>query len=120
MQIVFGKRSQQFNSRAKLASVVFRFAVGLYLCASAAYCVQSLTGIPAWLVMVGEALLCVQFPGKPAWCSLRRDQTNMLLWALLLLGSAYRVAGHASVLTVCVVMGYWAAVLHAQRGKNSQ
>jgi hypothetical protein len=42
-----------------------------------------------------------------------------MVWcAILMLGSAYRLAGHASILTILAVVGYWVAVLLAQPKKR--
>lgn len=115
---IFGKQSQYLGTYLMLGSIAFRFVVGLYLCASAAWCIADLTGIPAWLLMVVEALLCVQFPGKPVWVTLRRSHADMVMYALLLLGSAYRVAGQTTGISVCLVIGYWVAVLLAIRKRK--
>lgn len=101
----------------RVFSVLFRFGTGVFLLVSAALCIRMFTGLPVvasfvlWLILTSPVQLSAR-PARgilgPAW----RDALNS---ALLMLGTAYRVAGHASDLTVLVIVAYWSLVLLARK-----
>ncbi len=99
------------------ASIVFRLVAGLYLFASGAMCIADVTTVPAWLLAVLWFAGTMRWPGRPAWCLPRARYVEMAWCAMLMLGSGYRLAGLASLWTVALVVGFWIAVLHAQKKK---
>ena len=113
------KWSQHVGPRSLFAgSIAFRLAAGLYLFWSAAACIEAVTPVPAWLLIVVWFGAFSRWPGKPAWCTPNSRSLAMGWCAMLMLGSAYRLAGHASILTLAVVVGFWAAVLLAQKKRK--
>jgi hypothetical protein len=113
------KWSQHVGPRSLFAgSIAFRLVAGLYLFWSAAVCIEAVTHVPAWLLTLVGLALTLRISGKPAWCTLNSRHQGIAWCAVLMLGSAYRLAGHASILTFGVVVGYWAAVLLAQQKKR--
>jgi hypothetical protein len=99
-------------------SIAFRLVAGLFLFWSGAVCIEAVTAVPAWLLAVAWFVGTMRWPGRPDWCMPNSHYVGMAWCAILMLGSAYRLAGHASILTILVVVGYWVAVLLAQPKKR--
>jgi len=113
------KWSQHVGPRSLFAgSIAFRLAAGLYLFWSAAVCIADVTHVPAWLLTVAWFAALTRWPGKPAWCTPNSRSLGIAWCAMLMLGSAYRLAGHASILNLAVVVGFWAAVLLSQKKRK--
>ncbi|MEX3984179.1 hypothetical protein AB4Y45_35070 [Paraburkholderia sp. EG287A] len=101
---------------AKVFSVVFRLLMGVYLFISAALGIRMFTGLPVFVVVIAWLVLTTELPrrGRPMCAILPPSARDALTCTLLLLGSAYRLAGHASGAAVLVIAAYWALVLLAR------
>jgi hypothetical protein len=113
------KWSQHVGPRSLFAgSIAFRLAAGLFLFWSGAVFIEAVTAVPAWLLAVVWFVGTMRWPGRPDWSMPRSPYVGVAWCAILMLGSAYRLAGHASILTILVVVGYWVALLRAQPKKR--
>ena len=114
---VFGKRFQIPARGTQVASIVFRFCVAMYLMVSAALVIRAVTSIPlfilaiVWFIVVGKFTF-----GDEAPKSILSDKQRQVLgYALLLLGTGYRLAGHASPFVLAIIVLYWGLVLYSKR-----
>lgn len=105
---------------AKLVSLLFRFVMGLYLFISAGICIRLFTGVSVVAQIVVWLILTTPLPLGfwPARAILRPTWRDALNCALLMLGTAYRVAGHASDVVVLSIMAYWLLVLLAHKRQS--
>lgn len=101
----------------RVFSVLFRFGTGVFLLVSAALCIRLFTGLQAvafflmWLALTTPVKLGER-PARGLLSPVWRDRLNS---ALLMLGTAYRVGGHASDFTILAIIAYWSLVLLARK-----
>lgn len=105
---------------AKLASVVFWLGMSMYLFISAAICIRLFTGVPVFVQLIVWVALStpLRFGSRPARTVLGSRTLDTLKVALLMLGTAYRVSGHASAIIVLALVAHWSLVLLAYREES--
>jgi hypothetical protein len=105
---------------AKVFAWILRLVMGIYLFVSAAICIRLFTGVPIFAQLAVWVALSFPLPfGKRApRAILNCAWYEALDCALLMLGSVYRLSGHASGIVVVGIMVYWALVLLATRRKT--
>jgi hypothetical protein len=108
-----GRRFPTPTGKAGTIVAIFKALVAAYLGISAAILIREFTGIPVFIVLVAWFVLVTKFPidAPPARSILNDRQTEVLGCALLMLGTAYRVAGHASLFVLAVIVGHWALIV---------
>ena len=108
-----GIRFQKPTSGTNLLSMIFRVIMALYLFESAAACIQMFTDIPVVVTVIVWFILVTQI-GEEQRSILNRRQVDVLGYAVLLLGSMYRLGGHPSFFTLAAIVAYWAVVVLAK------
>jgi hypothetical protein len=114
---LIGRRFPTPTGRAGTGVAIFKALVAAYLAISAAIVIRDITYIPVFVVLVGWFVLVTKFSfGEPTAKSILSDkQSRVLNYALLMLGTGYRVAGHASLFVLAVIVGYWALILVSKK-----
>jgi hypothetical protein len=108
-----GRRFPTPTGRTGTIVAIFKTIVAAYLGISAAMLIRDFTGIPVFMVLIAWYVLVSKFAfdETPANSILGDKHSEVLNYALLMLGTAYRVAGHASLFVLAVIVGYWALIV---------
>jgi hypothetical protein len=105
VEFVFGKA---------MLLTLFRLAMACYLVVSAAIGIHAYLGVPVILtVLLHFGLVSIRTDKSGHSRLLTSAQATTLSYAMLLLGTGYRLAGHASVYCLAAVVVYWALVITA-------
>jgi hypothetical protein len=101
-----GRRFPTPTGRSGKIVAIFKALVAAYLGISAAMLIRDFTGIPVYVLVSKFA-----FDETPAKSILSDKHSEVLNYALLMLGTGYRVAGHASLFVLAIIVGYWVLIL---------
>jgi hypothetical protein len=108
-----GRRFPTPTGRSGKIVAIFKALVAAYLGISAAMLIRDFTGIPVFVVLITWYVLVSKFAfdETPAKSILSDKHSEVLNYALLMLGTGYRVAGHASLFVLAIIVGYWVLIL---------